>query len=217
MATAFVCPKCGYSQLKTPERAGGAFACPRCRSVADLSADTRAREPLSPDMSRVAPRSGVFDADVFAALRRAPADSSRREASAAEENRTAFPERADARPSSPTVPSAGDADEPAAAIPKQPKNMFLGLMLTLMFGGFGVLYASIPGGILCTLMELTLYVLGALFGERVYPALAFVRVIYLMVTVAAISGHNNDVARKTARRKSGPQKREPFQSDGNTG
>ena len=95
--------------------------------------------------------------------------------------------------------------------------MLLGLMLTLMFGGFGVLYASIPGGILCTLMELTLYVLSALFGERVYPALGFVRVIYFMVTVAAISGHNKDVARRATREKSGPRRPRPFQSGGNNG
>lgn len=202
---AFVCPKCGYSQLKMPERAGGAFACPRCRGMEDPSADAQARDPLSPDMSGVAPRSGVFDADVFAASRQASVASVQPASSATIDVRTAFSDQAGERPPLPAASGADDAGEPVAAISTRPKSMFLGLMLTLIFGGFGVLYASIPGGILCTLMELTLYVLSALFGERVHPALAFVRVIYFMVTVAAISGHNKDAARRVAREKSGPR------------
>ena len=79
--------------------------------------------------------------------------------------------------------------------------MFLGLMLTLMFGGFGVLYASVPGGVICAIMELTLFGLGLLFGEKIYPALAFVRLIYFMVTFAAISGHNKELARAVKKEK----------------
>ena len=83
------------------------------------------------------------------------------------------------------------------------KSLFLGLMLTLMFGGFGVFYASFPGGVICTLMELTLFGLSVFLGEKIYPALAFVRLIYFMVAVAAISGHNKELARAEKREKRG--------------
>ena len=76
-------------------------------------------------------------------------------------------------------------------------------MLALMFGGFGVFYATFPGGVMCALIDLTLYGLSVFFGEKIYPALAFARLICFMVTAAAVSGHNKDLERAAKRRKRG--------------
>ena len=151
----------------------------------------------------MAPRSGVFDADAFAAG--TVAASRRVSASAgpsapADGGRAALPGLKNAPGPPAHAPDSDDAGEPApAAVPR--KSLFLGLMLTLMFGGFGVFYATFPGGVMCALMELTLFGLSVFFGEKIYPALALVRLIYFMITFAAISGHNKELARAAKGKK----------------
>lgn len=199
MAAEFVCPQCGYGRRMETGRPGESVSCPRCGAAAPAR-ECSGRAPGSAE-ERVAPRSGVFDAKTFdagafAASRRASAPAG--QPVSADSARTAPPEPKNASlPSSPALDLDG-AGEPA---PGRGKSLFLGLMLTLMFGGFGVFYATFPGGVMCTLMELTLFGLSVFFGENIYPALAFARLIYFMVTFAAISGHNKALARAAKKKK----------------
>ena len=213
MAAEFVCPRCGCGRRLETGRPGEAVSCPRCGATAPARACS-GRAPGAAE-ERVAPRSGVFDAGAFnagasdsgafAASRRASAGPSAPAGGA----RTVLPGPKPAPlPSAPVPDSDGPdpdgVDEPAPVAGPR-KSLFLGLMLTLLFGGFGVFYATFPGGLMCALMELTLFGLSVFFGEKIYPALAFVRLIYFMVTFAAISGHNKDLERAAKRGKRGKQ------------
>ena len=195
MAAEFVCPQCGYGRRLETGRPGESVSCPKCGATAPAR-ECSGRAPGSVE-ERVAPRSGVFDADsfagdTFAASRRMSA-SAGSSAPAGDARTVPLGAKRAPIPSSST-PDLGDADEPTPTVGPR-KSLFLGLMLTLMFGGFGVFYATVPGGVMCALMDLTLYGLSVFFGEQIYPALVFVRLIYFMVTVAAVSGHNKDLER----------------------
>ena len=207
MAAEFVCPRCGYGRRLETGRPGESVSCPRCGAAAPAR-ECSGRVPGAAE-ERVAPRSGVFDAGSFDA---GAFDASRRVSASAGppvpagasapagSARTVPPGPKNAPLPYSSVSDSDDADEPAPVAGPR-KSLFLGLMLTLLFGGFGVFYATFPGGVMCTLMELTLFGLSVLFGEKIYPALAFARLIYFMVTFAAISGHNKDLERAAKKRQ----------------
>ena len=195
MAAEFVCPQCGYGRRLETGRPGESVSCPRCGAVVPAK-ECSGRVPGAAE-ERVAPRSGVFDAGsfdagAFAASRRVSATAG--PAASVGSARTVPQGPKNAPLPYPSVPDSDDADEPAPVAGPR-KSLFLGLMLTLLFGGFGVFYATFPGGVMCTLMELTLFGLSVFFGEKIYPALASARLIYFMVAFAAISGHNKDLER----------------------
>ncbi len=198
MAAEFVCPQCGYGRRLETGRPGESVSCPRCGASAPAR-ECSGRVPGAAE-EQVAPRSGVFDADafdagVFAASRRVSAPAGLpATAEPAGSARTVPLGPKNAPLSYAVAPDSDDADVPATAAGPR-KSLFLGLMLTLLFGGFGVFYATFPGGVMCTLMELTLFGLSVFFGEKIYPALAFARLIYFMVIFAAVSGHNKDLER----------------------
>ena len=203
MAAEFVCPQCGYGRRLETGRPGEAVSCPRCGATAPAR-ECSGRAPGAAE-ERVAPRSGVFDAGAFAAgavaaSRRVPASAG---PSAPAGGARTVPPGPKTAPL-PSVPDSDESDEPAP-VAGPGKSLFLGLMLTLLFGGFGVFYATFPGGVMCALMELTLFGLSVFFGEKIYPALAFVRLIYFMIAFAAISGHNKELARAAKRGKRGKQ------------
>lgn len=79
-------------------------------------------------------------------------------------------------------------DKDSAMILTQSKSMGLGVVLTLFFGGLGVFYASILGGILMTLAELASLVL--CFVVIGFFLLPIVHIIALIWTVVAINSHN---------------------------
>ena len=79
-------------------------------------------------------------------------------------------------------------DKDSARILTQSKNMGLGVVLTLFFGGFGVFYASIIGGILMTLAELlSLALCFVVIGFFMLPV---VHIVSLIWTIVAIDSHN---------------------------
>ena len=79
-------------------------------------------------------------------------------------------------------------DKDSAIILTQSKNMGLGVVLTLFFGGFGLFYASIVGGILMTLAELlSLALCFVVIGFFMLPV---VHIVSLVWTILAINGHN---------------------------
>lgn len=77
-----------------------------------------------------------------------------------------------------------------AKIQLQSKSMGLGIVLTLLFGGFGMFYVSILSGIICSIIELVLLFISFLtFGLGVILIVPF-HIVLLIYTVVAINIHN---------------------------
>lgn len=71
------------------------------------------------------------------------------------------------------------------------KSMFLGFILTALFGGLGLFYASTVGGIIMTIAEVIVLVVAILtlgLGMILFPV---VHVISLVWALVAVSSHNN--------------------------
>ena len=79
-------------------------------------------------------------------------------------------------------------DKDSAMILTQSKSMGLGVVLTLFFGGLGVFYASILGGIVMTLAQLVSLALCFVFIGLIL--LPIVHVVALIWTIVAINSHN---------------------------
>jgi uncharacterized membrane protein len=79
-------------------------------------------------------------------------------------------------------------DKETLKIQIQSKNLGIGVILTLLFGGFGLFYASISGGIIMTILELISIVLCFVFIG--FVLLPIVHVIAIIWTVVAIQNHN---------------------------
>jgi len=68
------------------------------------------------------------------------------------------------------------------------KNLGLGVVLTFFFGGLGLLYSSIPGGILMTILELIAWVLMFVgIGFLILPLIHFSSIVW---SIVAINAHN---------------------------
>ena len=81
----------------------------------------------------------------------------------------------------------------AASIYK--KNLGIGLLLTLFFGGFGTLYASVGWGILFTLIEILLGGVMLLSFGIFFPVVFAFHLICIVFTVVSISNHNKRLAK----------------------
>ena len=179
MAATFACGKCGYTQLTDAKHIGQSFSCPQCGTVASVIEGAAPRTP-PPAPSAVAPRSTVFDVASVAPQRRPSADS----------DRAGKVETRGERANSGASPEQENTARRAAMIKIQSKNLLLGLLLTLLFGGFGVFYASIIGGIICSILQLiSLAIVFLTLGVGVVIALPL-QVIFLIVTEVCINRHN---------------------------
>jgi hypothetical protein len=81
-------------------------------------------------------------------------------------------------------------DKQAAIIMTQSKSTGIAVLLALLFGGFGVFYASIPGGIVMSLVELITLAIAIVtlgFGVVLFPIVHMISLIWCIVSV---SGHN---------------------------
>ncbi|MDL2307560.1 hypothetical protein LJC48_06005 [Desulfovibrio sp. OttesenSCG-928-C06] len=70
------------------------------------------------------------------------------------------------------------------------KSLPIGVILTLLFGGLGVIYASILGGIICTVIEIILFILAFVtlgFGAILIP---FAHIVFVVFTIIKINSHN---------------------------
>ena len=86
----------------------------------------------------------------------------------------------------------------AAKLQIQAKSMGLGIVLTLLFGGFGIFYVSLFGGIICSLIEVTLLLLSILtFGLGIFIVIPF-HILLLIYTVVAINNHNKNLLKNLA-------------------
>ena len=179
MAATFACTKCGYSQLTDAKHIGESFSCPQCGNVALVIEGAAPRTP-PPVPPTVAPRSGVFDAASVAPQRQHPAGS----------GQTGGAETHNERAGSGVSPEKDSTARRIAMVQMQSKSMFLGLVLTFVFGGFGVFYASILGGIICSILQLIIIVIVFLtMGVGTIIALPF-QLIFLIITAICISRHN---------------------------
>lgn len=77
----------------------------------------------------------------------------------------------------------------------EPKNLFIGLVLTFFFGPFGLLYATISGGLIMMGVSLVILMIGAFsfgFGWFLFLGAA---VVELAWCVKAIQEHNSNLYR----------------------
>ena len=87
--------------------------------------------------------------------------------------------------------------ETAVALAKT-KSVALGIVLTIIFGGLGVFYATIVGGIVMTLLEIIAVVITVItlgFGVII---LIPVHIIALIWTIVAINNHNKKLYQAAA-------------------
>lgn len=79
-------------------------------------------------------------------------------------------------------------DREAAAILAQSKSVGTAVVLTLLFGGLGLLYASIKGGIIVMIVDAICILL--MFAAVGFVLLPIARVVAVIIAVNAVQGHN---------------------------
>lgn len=78
----------------------------------------------------------------------------------------------------------------------QQKSIGFGLLLTLLFGGFGVFYFSTLGGIVCSIIEVVAVLTLVLFTLGLgLPLLFFLHLVFVLYTAVAINSHNKRLLR----------------------
>lgn len=81
-------------------------------------------------------------------------------------------------------------DKEAAIILTQSKNVALGVVLTFLFGGFGVFYASILGGLIMSITE----AIGLAISFMTLGIMSFmmcpIHIVAIIWAIAAINKHN---------------------------
>ena len=88
-------------------------------------------------------------------------------------------------------------DSQAARIQLQQKSLFLALILTIFFGGLGVLYVSIIAGIIFTILEGILWVITFLTFGFGYFLVVFLHVVCVIYAAIAVNSHNKKLLRDT--------------------
>jgi len=84
-------------------------------------------------------------------------------------------------------------DKEAAIILTQSKSMAAGMIITWFFGGLGVFYVSILGGLLLGGLELVAWIITfATFGIGVFLLIP-VHIVALIWTYLGVKKHNNNL------------------------
>lgn len=91
-----------------------------------------------------------------------------------------------------TKPVESDAIRLAKAQMQQ-KNMLVGLLLTFFFGGFGVFYCTTIGGIICTILEVILWLVAIFTFGFGAPLILVGHFIFVIVTAVYINSRNKKV------------------------
>jgi hypothetical protein len=81
-------------------------------------------------------------------------------------------------------------DAKAARILTQSKSVGLAVVLTIIFGGFGLLYASIGGGILMLILEILAWVVTILTLGLGAPLLIILHIVSLIWAIVSTNSHN---------------------------
>lgn len=83
-----------------------------------------------------------------------------------------------------------------AKVQMQQKSMGFGLLLTLLFGGFGVFYFSTLGGIVCSIIEIVAILILVLFTLGLgLPLLFLLHLVFALYTAVTINSHNKRLLR----------------------
>jgi len=81
-------------------------------------------------------------------------------------------------------------DKEAAAIMIQAKSTGVAVLLTMLFGGVGLLYGSIIGGIIMTVIEVCLWILAVItLGLGLVLLLPF-HLVCVIWAIVAVGNHN---------------------------
>ena len=77
-----------------------------------------------------------------------------------------------------------------AKLKLQSKSMLIGLLLTFFFGGFGVFYFSTWGGVICSILEILLWIIA--FFTFGFGAILLIpaHLIFVIYTAISINRHN---------------------------
>lgn len=80
------------------------------------------------------------------------------------------------------------------------KSLAVGVILTLFFGGFGTFYVSIIGGIVCSVIELILWLI-IIFTAGIGVVLAVpMHIIFIIYTIVSINMQNKKVLQEIIER-----------------
>ncbi|SFJ93867.1 hypothetical protein [Thermoflavimicrobium dichotomicum] len=74
------------------------------------------------------------------------------------------------------------------------KSVGLALILAILFGGLGLLYASVLGGIIMLCVEFVVFVLGLLTLGFLMPLLILVHIISCIWAVVAVQRYNKKIS-----------------------
>jgi hypothetical protein len=78
----------------------------------------------------------------------------------------------------------------AAIILTKTKNMALAVILTILFGGLGLFYASIVGGIVMTVLEIIIVIAGFVTVGIAWLLIPLLHIINLIWAIVAVKKHN---------------------------
>jgi hypothetical protein len=81
-------------------------------------------------------------------------------------------------------------DDKTVAALIQAKSTGLAVVLTLLFGGLGLLYASIPGGIIMSIVTVLVWILGIVTLGLGLVLVPFVHLICIIWAILAVKNHN---------------------------
>lgn len=83
-----------------------------------------------------------------------------------------------------------------ARMQMQQKSMGVGLVLTFIFGGFGIFYTSTLGGILCSIIEVLAVLIIFFFTLGLgLPLLFILHLIFVIITAISINARNKRLLR----------------------
>lgn len=78
-----------------------------------------------------------------------------------------------------------------AALQSQQKSTAVGVLLTLFFGGFGMFYVSMKAGIICSILEIILWILVFVFiGAILLPIF---HIIVIVLAITSINQYNQNI------------------------
>lgn len=87
-------------------------------------------------------------------------------------------------------------DSGTAAILTQSKSAGVAILLTLLFGGLGLFYASILGGLVITGAQFVVVILGVFTAGIGMALLLPLQLVAMVWAVVAVNSHNKQLVRR---------------------
>jgi hypothetical protein len=90
-------------------------------------------------------------------------------------------------------------DKETAVILTKTKSTATAVILTLFFGGLGLFYASIVGGIVMTILEILCIVVGVFTFGLGFLLIPVIHIVTLIWAVVAVKKHNSRLVQMATR------------------